>query len=204
MAYTKKLNELIEAYRGVLSRNAIEKLQEENKRLKKEKTTDELTGLPNKLVVYELLKEEILRVKRNENALSVSYFDIDRFKSINDTYGHEIGDKVIIYFANEVKKSLRKVDIVARLHGDEFLVVFPDTEKNSAYKVMEKVMNIKPYKIPISNKTIKVNASYGVTEFNGLDYKNMPIEYIIKNLIREADKKMYEHKKLKNTKNPKK
>jgi len=192
MAYTKKLNELIEAYRGV--RNAIEKLQEENKRLKKEKTTDELTGLPNKLVVYELLKEEILRVKRNENALSVSYFDIDRFKSINDTYGHEIGDKVIIYFANEVKKSLRKVDIVARLHGDEFLVVFPDTEKNSAYKVMEKVMNIKPYKIPISNKTIKVNASYGVTEFNGLDYKNMPIEYIIKNLIREADKKMYEHK----------
>ena len=202
MAYTKKLNELIEAYRRV--RNAIEKLQEENKRLKKEKTTDELTGLPNKLVVYELLKEEILRVKRNENALSVSYFDIDRFKSINDTYGHEIGDKVIIYFANEVKKSLRKVDIVARLHGDEFLVVFPDTEKNSAYKVMEKVMNIKPYKIPISNKTIKVNASYGVTEFNGLDYKNMPIEYIIKNLIREADKKMYEHKKLKNTKNPKK
>jgi len=202
MAHTKELNELIEAYHNVLSRNAekkIKKLESKNERLEKQTTTDELTGLPNKLLVFELLKKEVPRAKRNKGIFSVCYVDIDNFKDVNDIYGHDIGDEVINYFANTVKGGLREVDIAARLYGDEFLLVFPDTNEKSAYKVMEKTMNVKPYKFLMSNevKVIEVNASYGITEFNGSDYKKMPIENIIENLIKEADKKMYEHKRSK-------
>ena len=206
MAHTKELKKLLETYHNLNDRNIIRNLQEENKNvkeenksLKKQRTIDELTGLPNKLLVFELLKKEVPRAKRNKGIFSVCYVDIDNFKDANDIYGHDIGDEVINYFANTVKGGLREVDIVARLYGDEFLLVFPDTNEKSAYKVMEKAMNVKPYKFLMSNevKVIEVNASYGITEFNGSDYKKMPIENIIENLIKEADKKMYEHKRSK-------
>ncbi|MDD5086429.1 MAG: GGDEF domain-containing protein [Candidatus Nanoarchaeia archaeon] len=203
MHYKEEAKKLGYVYSELLNRNIVNKLKEENRNLKQENKTlrkqatiDELTGLPNKALAFEILKKEIFKSMREESNLSVSYFDINNFKNINDKYGHHIGDKVIKYFGKEVEKRLRKVDTLSRLHGDEFLAILPDAEEKAAYDVLRRITNIKPYE-----NEIQLSASYGVAQFNKSDYNKKPIENIIENLIKKADDKMYEHKKSKNTKN---
>ena len=101
--------------------------------------TDFLTGLANRRSFIESAQSEINRARRYENSFTVAYLDLDDFKSINDTYGHLIGDTLLRTVADTIRNNLRITDISARLGGDEFAVLFPDTDSEQSEIVINKM-----------------------------------------------------------------
>jgi len=101
-------------------------------RLHQEARTDPLTGLLNRRAFYERAEEEIGRVRRSGAPLVLAYLDVDDFKGVNDRFGHETGDRVLVALARALSRSVRSADVIARLGGDEFAVLFPDAEPAAA------------------------------------------------------------------------
>jgi diguanylate cyclase (GGDEF)-like protein len=102
---------------------------------------DHLTQIANRRAFHESLGTEIIRVRRHPSALTVAYIDIDRFKAMNDQYGHEVGDQILKVTATTIKVNLRAIDTVARLGGDEFAILLPHTNSETSRFVMHKVRN---------------------------------------------------------------
>jgi len=131
---SRKNNQLIE-----LNNTLEEKVQKRTNELEQMKndfeklaTTDTLTQINNRYSLMNLLSSEISRSHRYSSPLSIIMYDIDFFKKVNDTYGHDIGDTVLVSLSNIVKKNLRDIDIVGRYGGEEFLVVLPNTKIDDA------------------------------------------------------------------------
>lgn len=101
--------------------------------------TDYLTGAANSRVFYDLLQTEINRSQRYKNPFTIAYIDLDNFKTVNDEFGHTIGDQVLCFVVNQVRKNLRKTDVVGRLGGDEFALLLPETNQESAQVVLAKL-----------------------------------------------------------------
>jgi diguanylate cyclase (GGDEF)-like protein len=101
--------------------------------------TDHLTGLPNRRHYYEIVTAEMRRNHRYDEPFTVAYLDIDHFKNVNDTMGHEEGDKLLRQAATAIAAAIRETDTVARLGGDEFALLFPETAGDSALSVAAKV-----------------------------------------------------------------
>jgi diguanylate cyclase (GGDEF)-like protein len=93
----------------------------------------------NPRVFYALLQMEINRSRRYKNPFTIAYIDLDNFKTVNDEFGHAIGDKVLRFVVDQVKNNLRKTDVVARLGGDEFALLLPETKQESAQVVLSKL-----------------------------------------------------------------
>jgi diguanylate cyclase (GGDEF)-like protein len=110
-------------------------------RIKELSITDSLTGLYVQKYFKEILNEEIKIAKYYQRDLSLAIFDIDNFKQINDTYGHNIGDEVLIRFADLLRTRLRETDILCRYGGDEFTVLFPNTNHKTAAEICEEIRN---------------------------------------------------------------
>jgi len=148
--------------------------------------TDELTGLYNRRALIEKLGEEIKRAKRYNSELSLIICDLDFFKEINDSYGHDIGDRVLEAIATRIKESLRDIDIVGRYGGDEFLIILPETNLKGAKQIAERIRQlISKVKVYINNSIkIKTTASLGIAKFN-------PIKEDIKSFIKRADNALY-------------
>ena len=106
--------------------------------LKRRATQDELTGLPNRRHILEWMPQEIARTHRAGGRLCVAIIDLDRFKRINDTFGHAAGDEVLRVFARETRAALREGDVLARWGGEEFLLVMPDTTLHDAEATIER------------------------------------------------------------------
>lgn len=102
-------------------------------------STDPLTGLYNKRYLSEMLEREIKRAKRYDNCVSVVFIDLDSFKKVNDTMGHIIGDDVLQKVAQKMQKLVRESDILARFGGDEFVVILPNSDFDSAKKFVERL-----------------------------------------------------------------
>lgn len=125
---------------------------------------DELTGLANRRFLIEQLEQSLLTVKRNGKYLALIYLDLDDFKRVNDSMGHEMGDKLLIEVASRIRESVRKSDIVGRLGGDEFAVVLldmnsPDNARAVAGKIIENIK--KP--IQLGSHQVVVGATMGIT-----------------------------------------
>ena len=103
--------------------------------------TDYLTGALNPRVFYDVLQTEINRSHRYKNPFTIAYIDLDNFKTVNDEFGHAIGDQVLCFVVNQVKNHLRKTDMVARLGGDEFALLLPETKQESAQVVLSKLQS---------------------------------------------------------------
>jgi hemerythrin len=116
-----------------------------NEKLSQMLLHDHLTGLCNRRFVMLEIQKLLLNWERYKVPFSVLFLDIDKFKAINDNYGHENGDKVLIWFANFLKRSIRKTDIACRLGGDEFVIICTHTDKVGAKAIGEK-LNIKCFK----------------------------------------------------------
>ncbi|TVP81178.1 MAG: diguanylate cyclase, partial [Alkalicoccus sp.] len=123
---------------------------------------DPLTGLPNRRLLFDRMEQLVRQTSRTGTKLGVLFLDLDNFKSINDVYGHDTGDKLLVKVAEKLKSAVRKTDTVARMAGDEFLVVFTNiqTEKNlktAAKSVMEQFQE----EMQIGEHFLKVEASSG-------------------------------------------
>ncbi len=107
-------------------------------------THDWLTGLRNRRYFEETLADHMAAATRYDRELALVLFDLDDFKQINDTHGHAAGDDALRQFADCLKKSARKADIVCRFGGDEFAVLLPETSKSSAEKLVDRVLKETP------------------------------------------------------------
>jgi diguanylate cyclase (GGDEF)-like protein/PAS domain S-box-containing protein len=158
------------------------KLMEEE--LKRLSVTDNLTQTYNRTKHEEIIKRETERTKRYLSPLSISMFDIDHFKKVNDTFGHNVGDYVLKTIAQIVKNSLRELDYLVRWGGEEFLIIAPDTDIKGAEVMAERIRKlIESYKF---DKVDKVTLSFGVTQFKDEDTED--------NFIKRADDAMYRAK----------
>jgi diguanylate cyclase (GGDEF)-like protein len=111
-----------------------------HERLKRAANTDALTGLHNYRYFYDRLEEEIARAARREQSLAVAFFDLDKLKTVNDTYGHLAGNEVLRTLGRSIGAQVRTEDVPARYGGDEFAIVMPDTPRDEAEKVVARLM----------------------------------------------------------------
>jgi diguanylate cyclase (GGDEF)-like protein/PAS domain S-box-containing protein len=174
---------LMTHYDGLIEDITGRKLAEEE--LRRLAATDKLTGAYNRTKCHEILEREIERVKRHNQPLSIIIFDIDRFKKVNDRYGHSAGDYVLKTIADIVRESIRKIDYFVRWGGEEFMIISSETNLKEASALAERIREI------IESSTFedvgKVTVSFGVTEFRENDTED--------SLIKRADDAMYEAKK---------
>lgn len=134
--------------------------------LKKMVREDMLTGLNNRLVMDEVLKIEVQHANRYESTFSVLMIDINQFKHMNDIYGTEVGDKVLVDFASRLERLLREGDCKARWGGDEFLVVLPMTQYEGAFYLANKIKNNNEvWAIKNENTRIEYSVCIGSAEF---------------------------------------
>ncbi|MDD3237261.1 MAG: sensor domain-containing diguanylate cyclase [Candidatus Gastranaerophilales bacterium] len=161
----------------------------DNAKLYELATKDGLTKLYIYRHFYSLLETELKRAKRYRHVLSLLMMDIDNFKSINDTYGHLIGDRVLKEIAATIKNTVRNIDVPARYGGEEFTVILPETTSKDARIIAERLrQNIAKIAIPLDEATtIKPTISIGIAEFP----TNAENE---KELIDLADKALYKAK----------
>ncbi len=157
-----------------------------NSRLYEDAITDGLTGLYHHRFFEGRLKEEIERAQRYEYPLSLLMIDIDFFKKINDTYGHQAGDMVLHRLGSELKNSIRLCDLAARYGGEEFAIILPHTHKNNALKVGERLRH-KLNEMDLEG--IKITVSIGIGYY---DSKSSAVNYF--NLIKQADNALYKAK----------
>ncbi|HOP62067.1 MAG TPA: diguanylate cyclase [Spirochaetota bacterium] len=163
-------------------------LKRAKEKLIKMATTDELTRLANRRYFMERFNSEFDRVKRYESKFSLLMIDIDHFKNINDTFGHKAGDKALQEAATIMKKSLRSSDIIGRVGGEEFSVLLPETDINSALYIAERLRN-KVEKSTIDHEDVKISItiSIGTTQSDAGDHS-------VDDIIIRADKAMYNAK----------
>jgi diguanylate cyclase (GGDEF)-like protein len=139
------------------------KLQELARDLRFQATTDPLTGLSNRLQFNQALTTEISRSMRYETPLSLVLYDIDDFKAVNDTHGHQIGDKVLVQLSRFVPNLLRNTDLLARWGGEEFVILVPGSDGKRAYQAAEKLRNaIEQVKF---DEIGAVTCSFGVAQY---------------------------------------
>ncbi|MBF8276423.1 MAG: response regulator receiver modulated diguanylate cyclase with sensor [Candidatus Brocadiaceae bacterium] len=149
---------------------------------------DYLTGLPNRRTFYDRLSVSLSDAKRNKQTLSVVFIDLDRFKQVNDTLGHEIGDKVLIAVTRAMKGHLRESDSLARIGGDEFVLLLPRIDKvEDVHRVAAKFLDTFSRPITIDGHEITIGISMGAV-FYPKDGDNPEA------LVRNADYIMYQAK----------
>lgn len=150
--------------------------------------TDSLTGAQTRRSFHLEVKKEMERAKRFNRSAGFIAMDIDHFKTINDTHGHQASDAVLQNFAAICKASLRSIDLFARLGGEEFVIVLPETGHPGAMEVAERLrQNIAATPISGGENQISVTASFGVTEFLGKDET-------VQSILERADSALYKAK----------
>ena len=179
-------------YRVIVTLQDITDRKKLERNLRQRAQIDGLTKLLNHNSIAQRLEQEVLRAKRYRLTLSCFMIDLDNFKSVNDQFGHQKGDQVLKRVATLIKNSLRKVDIVGRYGGDEFLVILPETNPENAKIAAKRIQDLfysKPFKFQ-KGAPITITLSTGIS-----GYPRHEVEHG-KDLIALADKAMYKAKKM--------
>lgn len=167
----------------------ITELKRREQALYNRATKDALTGVLNRGHFTETATQEIERARRFAEPLSVIMIDIDHFKSVNDTYGHEVGDKVIIALAKCCQENIRKIDYVGRIGGEEFVVLLPRANKEPAADMAKRLrLKIMERRVPVGEREILFTASLGVAALR-------PHTRDLAELLRNADAALYKAKR---------
>ena len=154
-------------YGAVTVMNDVTNLRLLARRLRYQASHDSLTSLINRSEFERNVRKAILNAKTKQKNSSLIYIDLDRFKMVNDLYGHAAGDELLIQFSNLVKSKLRGSDILARLGGDEFALLLSDCSLGQAEEKAHEILNsIQEYKFIWEQKSFNVEASIGVAEIN--------------------------------------
>ena len=187
---TKPINfpELEARVRSMLRIKRLQdELEEKNRELERLSISDGLTGLFNHRHIHSLLNEEFDRADRTGERLTVAMFDLDRFKSVNDNYGHQAGDRVLEQFADILRETAREIDRIGRYGGEEFIALLPDTSIEDGVVFVERVLREvarRPFNIG-RNEPLRMTTSAGVATY--------PHESITdpESLVRLADEALY-------------
>jgi diguanylate cyclase (GGDEF)-like protein len=164
-----------------------ERLLEENRELA---TRDSLTHIFNRRTFNDLAKRELARAERYDHETSLLMVDIDRFKVVNDTYGHPIGDEALIHLVGIIKDAVRMQDLYGRYGGEEFTILLAETSSDEAFQIAERLrQRIADSRLTINNQTIKLTISIGVATVTGHDNP------CLETMINQADTAMYEAKR---------
>lgn len=152
---------------------------------------DALTGLPNRLSVEQYLKKRLPLAKQNNTKIAILFIDLDRFKTINDTLGHSVGDELLVECSKRIQHSLRESDILARVGGDEFIIVIEQLDNDyTAAHVSEKIIDL--FSTPIQTKShlLNITLSIGIAIYPDDDDDHLNCQ----GLFKYADIAMYEAK----------
>lgn len=163
----------------------ITKIKENQGQLERIAHYDLLTNLPNRVLLADRLNQAMVRCKRHNTSLAVAFMDLDGFKAVNDTYGHDAGDKLLISVSSNMKEALRKGDTLARIGGDEFIAILVDLEQlEDCELVLKRLLKSATEPVNVADSLMQVSASIGVTIYpqDGVDAEQ---------LIRHADQAMY-------------
>jgi len=150
---------------------------------------DALTNLPNRVLLADRLERSMIQEQRRHKQLAVIFLDLDQFKEVNDTHGHDVGDQLLIKISQRLNEALREDDTIARFGGDEFVIVLSDllTDRDCV-PILERLVDAAALPVNINELTLQVSASLGVTFY--------PQEESIDadQLLRQADQAMYQAK----------
>lgn len=155
--------------------------------------TDALTGVYNRRYLEAHLQKTLASARESRKPVGFVYMDIDFFKKVNDTYGHAVGDEILQGFAKRIKDGLRSFDLVARLGGEEFVAVLPDTTEEVAMVIAERLRKSvadTPFTCAVPEGQLAITSSFGALVVDGTDVENMSVADLIKN----ADDQLYEAK----------
>jgi len=149
--------------------------------------TDGLTGLNNRKHFFELAEREVTRAARYGSPLTVLMIDLDHFKRVNDTYGHDAGDAVLRHFSQLMSEAMRDADILGRYGGEEFIVLMPQTDASQGREAGERLRKlVEESPTPWSGGSIHHTASIGLASSRSV--------LALENLIKKADEAMYQAK----------
>ncbi|TFH87690.1 diguanylate cyclase [Billgrantia azerbaijanica] len=168
----------------------ITELKAHQQRLEQEAHHDALTGLPNRQRFSDRLHQAIAQSRRHGNRLAVVFLDLDGFKAVNDTYGHDVGDQLLAGLAGRMQRALREGDTLARLGGDEFVALLRDLHDEAAgLAVVKRLLAVAADPIVIDERRLQVSASLGVA------FALRPRELDAARLLHRADQAMYQAKR---------
>ena len=144
---------------------------------------DPLTGLYNRRYGEECLRKEVMRAERQNYDLAVIVLDLDRFKEINDQFGHAAGDLVLKEFANRLRRSIRACDVPVRIGGDEFLVVLPECPRENVHIILSR---LEPFEVILNRRKVLVSYARGRAQYQVAD--------TLETLLQRADEVLYAEK----------
>ena len=184
---TKELEE-----KNIQLKKTVEELESINEIRSIEARTDFLTGLYNRRFIDQYIMSQIYEAGLSGRTFSILLLDIDHFKSVNDRYGHDTGDIVLQKAARVFHASIRSSDVIGRFGGEEFLIILPETNVDSAYKMAKRIQRkINNCEIQVHKHCINFTVSIGITEWEKNDHFN--------DLYRRVDEALYEATKTRNT-----
>ena len=170
------------------NKDYTQQLISQQKAMEKLANFDSLTGLPNRQFFVEMLRVELLRAKRAKTDVALLFFDLDGFKDVNDAFGHEVGDKLLVKIASLVKSYLREGDVISRLGGDEFLVLLDENpDEYTLVNIAERIVEGLSETIKIEEWLINVGASIGIAKASQSNFN-------LSEFISNADLAMYRSK----------
>jgi len=170
---------------GITSALVVIIIRNYNQQLEQLATHDQLTGLLNRRTFNILLKKNLASAKRYHKSLSLLFIDIDDFKSINDQYGHTMGDEVLQKIAAAMAAEMRQDDVIARWGGEEFIIMFPNTDQEQAKVAASRIKTAaESIEVESIEKQKVCTVSIGITSYDGLSE-------IIPDLLKQADEALY-------------
>lgn len=165
------------------------KLLQANEELRRLATIDPLTGLYNRRHFVQELKKGLQRLQRGEEKLSLIVLDIDDFKAINDRYGHDVGDRVLVHIAKRIQSVLRSSDVFGRLGGEEFAILLPQTTVTDASRIAAELCQLlSSQPLESGEERFTVSASFGVADF-------LEDEMCVEQTMKKADLALYHAKR---------
>lgn len=169
--------------------SAHEAMQEQNRMLETLSVTDSLTGLYNRNKLDSILTDQLARFKRTHRPFALLMLDIDHFKTLNDTYGHITGDKILTAVAQILLQSIRSIDYAARYGGDEFIIILVETYIDQAVKTAERIRShVENLRYDADSSTISITVSIGIVECQPADSTTTAV-------FTRADNALYEAKR---------
>jgi len=172
----------------ILSSKISGVLENKNEQLKHMALHDNLTGLPNRTLLYDRMEQVLLQAARNQQSFALFLMDLDRFKEVNDTLGHQFGDELLIMVGKRLSGAIRENDSIARLGGDEFAVLLPHTDIKGAELCAKRILQAMETLYCINEITTESKASIGIALYPGHGDS-------AKTLMQYADVAMYQAKK---------